>query len=241
MVIADTRHGYVRRVEEETIHTIAGTGFQWDKGDGGPATSACMLSVSAVAHGPGGDIFLADGTIGRVRRIDARTGIITTIAGMGEPGYSGDGGPAAAARIGAVNAIRFDGRGLMYLADSSNHAVRMVDPGGTISTIVGTGEPGCSPEGTRPGEARLNTPKGIAVTAGGILYVCDSMNNRLLRFSPGNALEVIAGGEGQGFGGDGGPARQAVLNEPCGICLYGDEILLVTDYFNNRIRAIKLK
>ena len=241
VVIADTRHGYVRRVEEETIHTIAGTGFQWDKGDGGPATSACMLSVSAVAHGPGGDIFLADGTIGRVRRIDARTGIITTIAGMGEPGYSGDGGPAAAARIGAVNAIRFDGRGLMYLADSSNHAVRMVDPGGTISTIVGTGEPGCSPEGTRPGEARLNTPKGIAATADGILYVCDSMNNRLLRFSPGNALEVIAGGEGQGFGGDGGPARQAVLNEPCGICLYGDEILLVTDYFNNRIRAIKLK
>ena len=240
-VIADTRHGYVRRVDEGgIIHTIAGTGFQWDKGDGGPATSACMLSVSAVAHGPGGDIFLADGTIGRVRRIDAKTGIITTVAGIGEPGYSGDGGPATAARIGAVTAIRFDGAGRMYLADSSNHAVRAVDPGGTISTVAGTGEPGCSPEGTRPGEARLNTPKGIAVTAGGVLYVCDSMNSRVLRCVPGGALEVIAGGEGQGFAGDGGPARQALFSEPSGICLYGDGILLVSDYFNNRIRAIRL-
>ncbi len=67
------------------------------------------------------------------------------------------------------------------------------------------------------------------------------MNNRLLRCAPGNALEVIAGGEDQGFEGDGGPARQALFNEPCGICLYGDEILLVSDYFNNRIRAIRLK
>ena len=241
-VIADTRHGYVRRVEESgTIQTIAGTGLQWDKGDGGPAAGACMLSVTAVAHGPGGDVFLADGTIGRVRRIDAKTGIITTVAGIGEPGYSGDGGPATAARIGSVNAIRFDGRGRMYLADSSNHAVRRVDAGGTITTIVGIGEPGCSPEGTRPEEARLNTPNGIAVTAGGVLYVCDSMNNRLLRCAPGRALEVVAGGEGQGFAGDGGPARQALFNEPYGICLYGDEILLVTDYFNNRIRAIRLK
>ncbi len=241
-VIADTRHGFVRRVEESgIIQTIAGTGLQWDKGDGGPAASACMLSVSAVAHGPGGDIFLADGTIGRVRRIDAETGIITTVAGIGEPGYSGDGGPATAARIGSVNAIDFDGGGRMYLADTSNHAVRRVDAGGTITTVAGTGEPGCSPEGTRPEEARLNTPNGIAVTAGGVLYVCDSMNNRLLRCAPGRALEVVAGGEGQGFAGDGGPARQAVFNEPYGICLYGDEILLVTDYFNNRIRAIRLK
>ena len=83
-----------------------------------------------------------------MRRIDARTGIVTTVAGVGETGYSGDGGQATAARIGAVTAIRFDGGDNMYLADSSNHAVRMVAPDGTISTVAGTGEPGCSPAGT---------------------------------------------------------------------------------------------
>ena len=241
VVIADTRHGYVRRVGADgVIQTIAGTGFQWDKGDGGPATSACMLAVNAVAHGPGDDIYLADGTIGRVRKIDAGTGIITTVAGIGETGFSGDGGPATAARIGSVNAIRFDGRGNMYLADTTNHAVRMVDTAGVITTVTGTGEPGCSAPGTRADQAQVNTPNGIEVSVDGTLFICDTMNNRILRVGDGGLLEVIAGGDRQGHAGDGGPATAASLNEPYGICLYGEDVLLVTDYFNNRIRAVKL-
>ena len=230
IVVADTRHGYVRRVDEEgIISTIAGTGFQWDKGDGGPASSACMLAVNTVAHAANDDIYLADGTIGRVRRIDSRTDIITTVAGVGETGYSGDGGPATQARIGAVNAIRFDGQGNMYLADSSNHAVRMVTTDGIITTIVGTGEAGCSADGTLATDAQLSYPSGIAVTADGVLYICDTKNNRVLRVSAHGRLETIAGCD-----------AQACLNEPYGICLFGEDVLLITDYFNNRIRAVKL-
>ena len=241
VVVADTRHGYVRRVDEDgIIHTIAGTGFQWDKGDGGPASSACMLSVNTVAHGPDDDIYLADGTIGRIRRIDALTDIITTVAGVGETGYSGDGGRATRARIGAVNAICFDGQGNMYLADSSNHAVRMVTPDGVITTIIGTGEAGYSTDGTPAAEAQLNGPNGIAVTADGTLYVCDTNNNRVRRIAADGALETVAGCNSQGDAGDDGPATQANLNEPYGICLFGDDVLLITDYFNNRIRAVKL-
>ena len=241
VVIADTRHGYVRRVDEDgIIHTIAGTGFQWDKGDGGPASSACMLSVNTVAHGPNDDIYLADGTIGRVRRIDARTDVITTVAGVGATGYSGDGGPATGAGIGAVNAICFDGQGNMYLADSSNHAVRVVTPDGTITTLVGTGEAGFSDDGTAAAEARLNGPNGIAVTADGTLYVCDTNNNRIRRVAADGALETVAGCDSQGDAGDDGPATAASLNEPYGICLFGDDVLLVSDYFNNRIRAVTL-
>ena len=230
IVVADTRHGYVRRVDEEgIISTIAGTELQWDKGDGGPASSACMLAVNTVAHAANDDIYLADGTIGRVRRIDSRTDIITTVAGVGETGYSGDGGPATQARIGAVNAIRFDGQGNMYLADSSNHAVRMVTTDGIITTIVGTGEAGCSADGTLATEAQLSYPSGIAVTADGVLYICDTKNNRVLRVSAHGRLETIAGCD-----------AQACLNEPYGICLFGEDVLLITDYFNNRIRAVKL-
>jgi sugar lactone lactonase YvrE len=241
IVIADTRHGYVRRVDEDgIITTIAGTGFQWDKGDGGPASSACMLAVNTVAHGPDDDIYLADGTIGRIRRIDSGTNIITTVAGIGEIGYSGDGGPATQARIGAVNAICFDRQGNMYLADSSNHAVRMVTTDGIITTIAGTGEPGFSADGTIAVKAQLNNPNGIAVGTDGIVYVCDTNNNRVRRIAPDGTLETIAGCDIQGDSGDDGPATQACLNNPYSICLYGDDILLITDYFNNRIRAIKL-
>ena len=241
VVIADTRHGYVRRVDlNGVIHTIAGTGFQWDKGDGGSATSACILSVNAVAHGPNDDVYLSDGTIGRVRKIDAQTGIISTVAGTGQCGYDGDGGPVTRARIGAVNAIRFDTQGHMYLADSSNHAVRKVAPDGTITTVVGNGTAGFSPDGTPAVQAQLNNPNGIAVSADGVLYICDTNNNRIRRVAADGTLQTVAGCDAQGDGGDGGPATQAQLNEPYGICLYGDDVLLITDYFNNRIRAVKL-
>ena len=241
VVVADTRHGYVRRVDEDgIIHTIAGTGFQWDKGDGGPASSASMLAVNTVAHGPNDDIYLADGTIGRVRRIDARTNIITTVAGIGEIGYSGDCGLATQARVGAVNAICFDAQGNLYLADSSNHAVRMVTTDGIITTIAGTGEAGFAPDGTPATEAPLGFPNGVAVSADGVVYICDTKNNRVRRIAADTTLETVAGCSAQGDSGDGGPATQACLNEPYGICLYGDDVLLITDYFNNRIRAVKL-
>jgi sugar lactone lactonase YvrE len=230
LVIADTRHGHVRRVDEDgVIRTVAGTGLQWDKGDGGPALGACVVHVEAVAHGPGDDLYLGD-AVGRIRRIDPGTGIITTVAGCGISGYSGDGGPATAARIGAPTAIRFDRAGNLYFADRAHHVVRRVDAqSGQITTVAGLGRPGFSPDGTPAHMALLDTPWGLEVGADGAIYVADSRNNRVRRLRPGGALETVAGGEG-------GPG----LNEPHGLRLYSESVLLVSDHFANRVLALRL-
>jgi serine/threonine-protein kinase len=209
------------------IRTVAGTGLQWDKGDGGPAIGACVVHVEAVAHGPGDDLYLGD-AVGRIRRIDARTGIIATVAGCGVPGYSGDGGPATAARIGAPTAIRFDRAGNLFFADRAHHVVRRVDAqSGRITTMAGLGRPGFSPDGTPAQQALLDTPWGLELGPDGAIYVADARNNRVRRLWPGGALETVAGG-------DGGPR----LNEPHGLRLYGDGVLLVSDHFANRVLAV---
>ena len=240
VVIADTRHGHVRRVDKDgTIRGIAGAAFQWDKGDGGPALGACLSHVVAVAHGPNGDVYVGD-AIGRIRKIDAASGIITTVAGTGIEGYRGDGGPAVSARIGSPTAIRFDADDNLYFSDSAYHVVRRVDIGGTITTVVGTGEPGFSPDGARANEARLDQPWGLAVTGGRVIYVSDSRNNRVRRVGHDGTLRTVAGSDIPGDAGDGGAATDASLNEPHGLCLYGEDILLIGDHFNNRIKAVKL-
>ena len=123
------------------MRTIAGTAFKADLGDGAPAVSASLYHVQAVTHGTEDDIYVGD-AVGRIRRIDAVTGVITTVAGVGIQGWSGDGGPAVNARIGAPSAIRIARDGSLYFTDAACHVVRRVDAGGTISTIAGTGEPG---------------------------------------------------------------------------------------------------
>jgi sugar lactone lactonase YvrE len=227
LVIADTRHGHVRRVDEDgVIRAVAGTGLQWDKGDGGPALSACVVHVEAVAHGPGDHIYLGD-AVGRIRRIDAGTGIITTVAGCGLPGYSGDGGPATLARIGTPTAIRFDGAGNLFFADRAYHVVRRVDAqSGQITTITGLGRPGFSPDGTPAPDALLDTPWGLEVGPDGAIYVADSRNGRVRRLRPGGAIETI-GGE-----------RALRLNEPHGLRLYGEGVLLISEHFANRVLAV---
>jgi sugar lactone lactonase YvrE len=240
VVIADTRHGHVRRVDEDgVIRVVAGTTLQWDKGDGGPAVSACVVHVEAVAHGPNDDIYLGDG-IGRIRKIDAKTGIITTVAGTGISGYSGNGGPATRARIGAPTAIRFDAEGSLYFADKAHHVVRKVDAGGTITTVVGRGQAGYSPDGTPALEAYLDMPYGLAISPDGLVYVSDSRNNRVCRVTHEGTLETVAGGNTPGDTSDGGTAIEARLNEPHGLCFFGPDILLISDHFNNRIKAVKL-
>ena len=239
VVLTDTRHGYLRRVDEDgVIGSIAGTAFQRDLGDGGPARSASLFHVQSVVHAPNGDAYVGD-AIGRVRRIDAATGVISTVAGVGIQGYSGDGGPAVAARIGAPSAICLSA-GDLYFADAAYHVVRRVDTRGTITTVAGTGEPGFSPDGVPATEARLDRPWGLAVSPDGVVYVSDSGNNRVRRIALDGTLETVAGSETAGDAGDGGPANRASLNEPHGLCLYGDEILLISDHCNNKIRAVRV-
>ncbi|MEM7030952.1 MAG: hypothetical protein AAF629_15410 [Chloroflexota bacterium] len=246
VVIADTRNGRLRRVEADgTIRTICGTTLPWDgdqglwdKGDYGPAVSASLVSVEAVTHAPNGDIYLGDG-IGRIRKIEAETGIITTVAGVGQSGYSGDGGLATQAKIGFPSAICLDQDGNLYFSDRVNHIVRKVDTAGIITTIIGNGQAGFSPDGTPAHQAFLDTPWGLALSTNGTLYVSDSKNNRVRRLTIEGTLETVAGCAIPGDTSAGVLATQASLNEPHGLAFYGGDILLISDHFNNRIKVVK--
>ena len=240
VVFADLRGGRVRRVDSDgVVRCLAGAEDKWDRGDNGLAVSACLVDVRSVAHGPNDDIYIGDG-IGRIRKIDAISGIITTVAGIGLPGYTGDGGPATKARIGTATGIRFDDKGSMYFADSAANVVRKVDATGTVTTVAGTGKTGFSPDGTPAMQAALDSPHGLALGPGGEIYICDSGNNRVRRIAADGTLQTIAGGDTPGDFGDGGPATLAGLNGPQGICLYDDDVLLISDHVNNRVKAVKL-
>jgi sugar lactone lactonase YvrE len=247
LVIADTRNGRLRRVEKDgTIRVIAGTTLpwdggegRWDKGDNGPAISASLVAVLSVTHAANDDIYLGDG-VGRIRRIEAQTGIITTVAGTGQSGYSGDGGLATEAQIGSPTAVCLDAVGNLYFADNAYHVIRKVETKGIISTLVGQGEAGFSADGTPAQEARIDRPWGLAVATNGTVYFSDSGNGRVRRLTAEGKLETVAGCSVFGDGGDGGPATAASLNQPHGLSFYGDDILLISDHFNNRLRAVKL-
>ncbi|MEM7131049.1 MAG: hypothetical protein AAF702_32305 [Chloroflexota bacterium] len=247
LLIADTRNGRIRRVEADgTIITIAGTTFpwdggegRWDKGDSGPANSASFMQIEAVAVGPNGDVYVGDGA-GRIRRIDAQTGLISTVVGVGLPGYSGDGGLATQAKIGTPTAIDFDSAGNLYFADKIYHVVRRVSTGGIITTIAGYGEAGFSPDGTSATRARINLPYGLAVGPDDAVYFSDSVNNRVRRITASGELETVAGCDYAGDAGEGGAAKDARLNEPHGLCFY-DDLLLISDHYNNRIKAVRIE
>ncbi|MBM3265296.1 MAG: SMP-30/gluconolactonase/LRE family protein [candidate division Zixibacteria bacterium] len=242
VVIADHRHGHVRRVDRDgIIRNLAGAAFQWDKGDGGPAIQACLVNPASVAHAPDGSVFVGD-AVGRIRKINAQTGIITTVAGVGRSGLTGDGGPATKAKIGNPVALCFDRHGHLYVADAVYHVIRRVDAeSGTITTVAGCGVAGFSPDGTRATDARICAPWGVAVDHAGGVYFSDSKNNRVRRITENGALETVVGNGVPGDAGDEGAATEMRLNEPHSLCFYGDDLLLVGDHLNNKIRAVKLK
>ncbi len=242
VVIADTRHGHVRRIDDKgVIHNIAGAAFQWDKGDGGPALSACLMHVLSVTHGPNDDVYIGDAGSGRIRKIDAKTGIITTVAGIGLQGYSGDGGPAIRARISSPTAMQVDGSGHLYFADDRHHVIRRVDGDtGIITTVAGTGEEGYSPDGSRASHAAIATPRGLTLDGLGRLYFSDTGNNRVRRINLAGQLETIVGSGDYGDCDQPEAAREALLNEPHGLCFYGDDVLLVSDHCNNRLKAVRI-
>ena len=242
VVIADTRHGHVRRIDEKgIIHNIAGAAFQWDKGDGGPALSACLVHVLSVTHGPNDDIYIGDSGCGRIRKIDAETGIITTVAGIGLQGYSGDGSSATRAKIGSPTVIRCDASGNLYFTDDMYHVIRRVDGyTGIITTITGTGTKGFTPDGSIASESAISSPRGLALDTKGQLYFSDTGNNRVRRITENNQLETVIGSGKYGDETEPVPARKASLNEPHGLCFYGNNVLLVSDHFNNRLKVLRI-
>ena len=242
VVIADTRHGHVRRIDDKgVIHNIAGAAFQWDKGDGGPALSACLMHVLSVTHGPNDDVYIGDAGCGRIRKIDAKTGIITTVAGTGLQGYWGDGGKAIRARIGSPTAMKVDSSGHLYFADDRHHVIRRVDGDtGIITTVAGTGDEGCSPDGSRASHAAIATPRGLTLDGLGRLYFSDTGNNRVRRIAKNGLIETVVGSGDYGDCDQPVAARKALLNQPHGLCFCGDDVLLVSDHCNNRLKVVRI-
>ena len=235
--IADLANNRVRAVNPAgTIVTIAGTGVRGITGNGGPATSAQLNSPGGVAVDGKGNVYFAEGA--RVRKVGS-DGTITTVAGTGVRGFSGDGGLATAARLNGPEGVAVDALGSVYVADYSNSRVRKVSPAGTITTIAGNGRTGVAGDGGPANEARVSAPVGVAVDQRGNVYISDEIGQRVRMVGRNGTITTIAGTAGAGSSGDGGPATSARLNVPYGVAVDGNGDVYITEYTGNRVRKIR--
>jgi sugar lactone lactonase YvrE len=247
----------VRILPDGTVSVLAGddvardTGDSDDWGDGGTATQVPMSYAEGVAVAADGTVYVSQPNYHRIRRIDP-SGAVSTVAGTGSSGFTGDGGPATAAQLSWPRGLALDAQGRLYIADSANQRVRRVDTDGRIETVAGSGtdaatglEPACpwtrqglrggfSGDGGRAREARLHCPAGVAVDPNGALLVTDTINNRVRRVDAGGTISTVAGNGAGGFGAEGAAATQTSLWIPTGIGVDGGAVY-VTDG-NRRVR-----
>lgn len=239
--IADDGNNRIRKVTPQgIISTIAGSGTAGFSGDGGPAALAQLRGPSAVAVDASGNVYIADAGNQRIRKVTAATGTITTVAGTGTFGFSGDGGPATAAQLfiaaGALLAV--DGLNNLYIADSFNNRVRKVTANGVINTVAGTATGGFSGDGGAAVAAQLRIPNAVAVDSEGQLYILDSGNGRLRKVTSAGVISTVAGRGGAAFSGDGGPAAAAQFSLPTSVAVDTAGNVYVADTNNRRIRQI---
>ncbi len=236
LIIADTDHHRIRKVEPSgKISTLAGIGFAGYGGDGGAASSAKLNYPLGVACDAAGNVYISDDVF--VRKVD-RTGIIRTIAGNGEYGYTGDGGPATAAKLGTPGPMVVEGSGNVYMTDEDFCVIRKIDTAGVISTFAGNGQCDFRGDGGPATAASLDVPLGITVDASGNVYIADTYNHRVRKVSKSGVITSIAGTGENGFGGDNGSALSAQLSYPSGLQFDSAGNLYVADWGNNRIRRI---
>jgi sugar lactone lactonase YvrE len=229
----------VRKVDAKGIlTTIAGTGQKGDGGDGEAATKAQFNGMHSLAVTANGDLYLADTWNNRVRKIDAKTGVITTVAGTGQKGFSGDGGPAAKAQFGGIYCVALDPKGeRLYLADLDNRRIRVVDlKSGTVNTVAGNGERGVPKDGADARSAPLVDPRAVAVDAKGNVYILERSGHALRVVDDKGKIRTVAGTGKAGATGDGGDARQATLNGPKHLCIDLEGNVLIADTENHLIR-----
>jgi len=220
------------------VETIAGV---YDVGDGGPATSALLVNPRGIAFDAAGNLIIADGGNHRVRRLTPG-GVISTLAGDGFQGFTGDGGPANMARLNVPNDVAADAAGNVYIFDGLNVRVRRISPAGVMSTVAGTGVSGFGGDGGPATAARLGlTPflNSVTTDSAGNLYVADTGNHRIRRVITASGVIVsIVGAGTAGFSGDGGQAATAQLFFPSGISFDAGGNLFIADAGNQRIRRV---
>ena len=216
------------------IHTVAGC---LCGGDGGPAAWAQTGAPAGMAEDAAGNVYFSDQGSHMVRRI-APNGTIAAVAGIGESGFSGDGGPATAARLAWPAGLAFDSAGNLYIADEQNNRIRQVTPGGVIQTAAGNGIAQFAGDGGPATAASLGLPDGVAVDASGNLYIADTASHRIRKVTTGGTIQTIAGSDPYGSSGDGGPAALAQLINPRSLAFDQAGNLLLTDSSAHVVRRI---
>ena len=222
------------------VTMVAGTGEPGFSGDGGPATEARLGQVyGRLAIDAAGNLYIPDTPNNRIRKVDTK-GIITTIAGTGTPGFSGDGGPARKAELNGPTNVSVDGRGNIYISDTENHRIRRIDPRGIISTVAGNGKTGFPDDGALATEVPVGGADVFADSEGNI-YITDEGYPGIFEVDTEGILTIIAGTGVDGYSGDGGPATEAQLSEPTSVAIGPDGDLYISDWGNNRIRKVVLE
>jgi sugar lactone lactonase YvrE len=237
--VADTNNNRIRRVDGSgTITTVAGNGTAGFCGDGGPATSACLDNPEAVAVDAAGNVFIADLSNNRIRRVDG-SGTITTVAGNGTAGFCGDGGPATSACLNNPTGVAVDSAGNLFIAEYYNARVRRVTTAGVISTYAGTGSPAYCGDGG-PAVSACVRPWQVAGDLAGNLYLADYGTARVRKVDLTGTITTVAGGAGSSYCGDGGPATSACLVGPQDVAVDPAGNLFIDDSVNKRIRKVDL-
>jgi hypothetical protein len=229
----------VCRVDSRGILTVvAGNGIKGDLGDGGPARSAQFNGMHNLAIALNDDIFVSDTWNNRVRKIEARTGRISTVAGTGERGFSGDGGPATKAKFGNIYCVSLDPTGEhLFLADLDNRRIRAIHlKTGIVKTVAGNGEKGAPKEGADAVNAPLVDPRAVAANAAGEVFILERSGNALRVVDRGGRIRTVAGTGAKGASGDGGDARIATLNGPKHLCFDLQGNVIIADTKSHIIR-----
>ena len=217
---------------QKRVYTIAGGGVQ----DGGAPSSGILTSPRFAAYDSASNLYVAGYYAHRIRKVTATK--ITTIAGNGISGFSGDGGLAVNATISFPTGVAVDTANNIYFSDSGNNRVRKIDTSGNISTIAGNGTAGFAGDGGAATSAELNQPYGLLFDTVGNLYIADSLNQRVRKIDTSGVITTIAGNGTAGFSGDGGAATSASLNFPVAVAINSSNMIFIADFFNNRVRKI---
>lgn len=238
MYVVELGGNRVRKVSARgVLTTCAGTGERADGGDGGLATRARLNSPHGLVLGRKRDLYIADTGNNRVRRLDLRSGIIDTVAGTGVAGFSGDGGPAKAARFGGVYGVALDRRGRsLYIADLDNRRIRVVNlASGIVTTVAGNGERGAPEDGADARTSPLWDPRAVAIDSRDNLYILERSGHALRVVDARGKIRTVVGTGKAGVIGDGDSAREAPLNGPKHLCVDAHDHVILADTENHLI------
>ena len=234
----------VRKITPDgVIHTIAGTGEMGYTGDGGPALKATFNLPHEIRFDAAGDLYIVDMKNNAVRKVNMKTGLISTFAGTGVAGYSGDGGAASQAQLKQPHSIQFGPEGDLYICDIGNNTIRKVDmKTQIITTFAGTGKAGDTPDGAPIAGTPLKGPRSLDFDQAGNLWLCTREGNQVFKFDlKAGKIHHMAGTGKKGFTGHGGPAKEATLSGPKGIALDAEGNAWLADTESHSVRMVNAK